>query len=119
MSRERVGASKVTGKGHQEMEYLNNLLGMDTCIVSKNDNRMCACVHVCQRASVYVCVCFHKAKMHTTPSRLFHHTAHTRARLISCVGGATTPPHTHTHFTPSVCVCVRVCVCVCTQVLCV
>ena len=30
-----------------------------------------------------------------------HHTAHTRAHLISCVGGATTPPHTLTHFTPS------------------
>ena len=29
MSRERVGAAKVTGKGHQEVEYLNNLLGMD------------------------------------------------------------------------------------------
>ena len=44
---------------------------------------------------------FHKAKMHTSPSRLFHHTAHTRAHLISCVGGATPPPHNHTHFTPS------------------
>ena len=44
---------------------------------------------------------FHKAKMHTTPSRPFHHTAHTSAHLISCVGGATTPPHDHTHFTPS------------------
>ena len=43
---------------------------------------------------------FHKAKMHTTPSQLFHHTAHTSAHLISCVGGATTPPHNHTHFTP-------------------
>ena len=39
--------------------------------------------------------------MHTTPSRPFHHPAHTRAHLISCVGGATTPPHSHTHFTPS------------------
>ena len=39
--------------------------------------------------------------MHTTPSRLFHHTALTRAHLICCVGGATTPPHNHTHFTPS------------------
>ena len=44
---------------------------------------------------------FHKAKMHTSPSQLFHHTAHTRAHLISCVGGATPPPHNHTHFTPS------------------
>ena len=44
---------------------------------------------------------FHKAKMHTIPSRLFHHTAHTRAHLISCVGGATPPPHNYTHFTPS------------------
>ena len=39
--------------------------------------------------------------MHTTPSRPFHHTTHTSAHLISCVGGATTPPHNHTHFTPS------------------
>ena len=44
---------------------------------------------------------FHKVKIHTTPSRPFHHTAHTSAHLISCVGGATTPPHNHTHFTPS------------------
>ena len=44
---------------------------------------------------------FHKAKMHTIPSRLFHHTTHTRAHLISCVGGATPPPHNYTHFTPS------------------
>ena len=44
---------------------------------------------------------FHKAKMHTIPSRLFHHTAHARAHLISCVGGATPPPHNYTHFTPS------------------
>ena len=44
---------------------------------------------------------FHKAKMHTTPSRPFHHTTHTSAHLISCVGGATTPPHNYTHFTPS------------------
>ena len=44
---------------------------------------------------------FHKAKMHTTPPRPFHHTTHTSAHLISCVGGATTPPHNHTHFTPS------------------
>ena len=44
---------------------------------------------------------FHKAKMHTIPSRLFHHTAHTRAHLISCVGGATPSPHNYTHFTPS------------------
>ena len=29
------------------------------------------------------------------------HCAHTRAHLISCVGGATTPPHSHTHFTSS------------------
>ena len=36
--------------------------------------------------------------MHTRP---FHHTAHTSAHLISCVGGVTTPPHNHTHFTPS------------------
>ena len=43
---------------------------------------------------------FHKDKMRTTLSRLFHHTTHTRAHLISCVGGATTPPHNHTHFTP-------------------
>ena len=32
---------------------------------------------------------FPKAKMHTNPSRLFYHTAHTRADLISCVGGVT------------------------------
>ena len=44
---------------------------------------------------------FHKAKMHTIPSRLFHHTGHTRAHLISCVGGAIPPPHNYTHFTPS------------------
>ena len=44
---------------------------------------------------------FHKAKMHTTPSQPFRHTAHTRAHLISCVGRATPPPHNHTHFTPS------------------
>ena len=38
--------------------------------------------------------------MHTTPSQHFCHTAHTRAAyLISCVGGATPPPHNHTHFT--------------------
>ena len=44
---------------------------------------------------------FYKAKMHTNSSRLFCHTAHTRAYLISFVGGATPPPHYHTHFTPS------------------
>ena len=44
---------------------------------------------------------FHKAKMHTIPSQLFHHTAHTRAHLISCVGRAPPPSHNHTHFTPS------------------
>ena len=38
--------------------------------------------------------------MCTTPSRQFHHTAHTSAHLISCVGGATIP-HNLTHFTPS------------------
>ena len=27
---------------------------------------------------------FHQVKIHTTPSRRFHHTAHTRAHLISC-----------------------------------
>ena len=43
---------------------------------------------------------FHKAKMHAIPSRLFHHTAHTRAHLISCMGGATPPPHNYTHFLP-------------------
>ena len=61
VSRERVRASKVTGKGHQEMEYLNNLLGMDTCIVSKNDSRICVRVRVYQCASVlvFVCVCAH------------------------------------------------------------
>ena len=42
----------------------------------------------------------HKAKCNTTPSRLFCHTAHTRAHLISCVRGATPPPHNHTHSTP-------------------
>ena len=30
VSGERVGAAEVTGKGHQQVEYLNNLLGMDT-----------------------------------------------------------------------------------------
>ena len=40
-----------------------------------------------------------KVKMHTTPSRQFHHTAHTRAHLISCVGRAIAH-HSHTHFTP-------------------
>ncbi|MCG8625905.1 MAG: hypothetical protein MJE68_28395 [Proteobacteria bacterium] len=25
-----VGAAEVSGKGHQQVEYLNNLLGMDT-----------------------------------------------------------------------------------------
>ena len=30
VSGERVGAAEVTGKGHQPVEYLNNLLGMDT-----------------------------------------------------------------------------------------
>jgi hypothetical protein len=30
VSRERVGAAEVMGKGHQQVEYLNNLLlGMD------------------------------------------------------------------------------------------
>ena len=32
-------------------------------------------------------------------SRLFCHTAHTRAHLISCVGREIPPPHIHTHFT--------------------
>ena len=36
---------------------------------------------------------FHKTKMHTTPSRLFHHTAHTRAHLISCVHNTSSQPH--------------------------
>ena len=43
----------------------------------------------------------HNAKMHTTPSWPFCYTAHTKAHLISCVGGATPPPHNHTHFTHS------------------
>jgi hypothetical protein len=30
VSWERMRAAKVTGKGHQQVEYLNNLLGMDT-----------------------------------------------------------------------------------------
>ena len=30
VSGERVGAAEVTGKGHQQVEDLNNLLGMDT-----------------------------------------------------------------------------------------
>ena len=34
VSRERVGTTKVTGKGYQEMEDLNNLLRVDTCTVS-------------------------------------------------------------------------------------
>ena len=38
---------------------------------------------------------------HTTPSRPFYYTTDTRAHLISCVGGATPPPHNHTHSTPS------------------
>ena len=40
-------------------------------------------------------------KMHTTPSRLFCHTTHARAHLISCVGKATPSPHNHTNPTPS------------------
>jgi hypothetical protein len=44
---------------------------------------------------------FLKAKTHTIPSRLCCHTAHTRAHLISCVGGATPPHCNHIHFTPS------------------
>ena len=43
---------------------------------------------------------FYKAKMYTTTSQLFHHTTHTRAHLISCVGRTTSLPHNHTYFTP-------------------
>ena len=38
---------------------------------------------------------FLKAKTHTNTSRLFCHTAHTRAHLISCVGGVTTRHRNH------------------------
>jgi hypothetical protein len=57
---------------------------------------------------------FLKAKAHTTPSRPFCHTTHTRTHLISCVGGATPPslppysphryklpPESHSKLTPT------------------
>ena len=45
---------------------------------------------------------FLKAKTHTNTSRPFCHTANTRAHLISCVGGVTTPRHcNHIRFKPS------------------
>ena len=37
----------------------------------------------------------------TNTWRLFCHTAHTRAHLISCVGGVTTRHRNHIHFKPS------------------
>ena len=40
-------------------------------------------------------------KNRTASTRPKMHTAPTRAHLISCVGGATPPPHNHTHFAPS------------------
>ena len=44
---------------------------------------------------------FLKAKAHTNTSRPFCHTAHTRALLISCVGGVTTRHRNHIHLKPS------------------
>ena len=44
---------------------------------------------------------FLKAKTHTNTSRPFCHTAHTRAHLISCVGGVTTRHRNHIRFKPS------------------
>ena len=44
---------------------------------------------------------FLKAKMLPNPSRPFCHTAHTRAYLISCVGGVTPPHCNHIRFKPS------------------
>ena len=44
---------------------------------------------------------FLKAKTHTNTSRLFCHTAHTRAHLISCVGGVTTRHRNHICLKPS------------------
>ena len=41
---------------------------------------------------------FLKAKTHTNTSRPFCHTAHTRARRISCVGGVTTHHCNHIRF---------------------
>ena len=44
---------------------------------------------------------FLKAKTHTNTWRPFCHTAHTRAHLISCVGGVTTRHRNHIRFKPS------------------
>ena len=44
---------------------------------------------------------FRKAKTHTNTRRPFCHTAHTRAHLISCVGGVTTRHRNHIRFKPS------------------
>ena len=43
---------------------------------------------------------FLKAKTRTNTSRPFCHTAHTRAHLISCVGGVTTRHRNHIRFKP-------------------
>ena len=43
----------------------------------------------------------HMAVLHTYSSRPLYNTAHTTADLISCMGGATHPPHNHTHSTSS------------------
>ena len=44
---------------------------------------------------------FLKAKTHTNTWRPFCHIAHTRAHLISCVGGVTTRHRNHIRFKPS------------------